>query len=284
MRIQQDGNVLTVTTEYSAAYKDELKESIQAGFRRWDAENKAWVVSALFFPVLKSLSLKHFGREPQVYGNQGQREGFKFQLDYIGNVYHRGGGVYTASGHVSGAWKVVFPMNVLQDYFGFSIRPGDKQGPYSILAVSERASADDITKAYRRAARSWHPDVCKEEDAHEQFIKIKEAYDLLSDPIKRRKYDAARDMLEESGENGEVNAPNLDWKPPIRCGYLRIYGLPDLWGKITATKIVSWDDVTNDDGETLVSYWPEGDDMFTQKWVNGDGEVEKSGGFLDGLF
>lgn len=63
---------------------------------------------------------------------------------------------------------------------------------YEILGVSKDASADDIKKAFRTKARTMHPDVCKEPGAEERFKEVSEAYDTLSDPDKRARYDAVR--------------------------------------------------------------------------------------------
>lgn len=60
---------------------------------------------------------------------------------------------------------------------------------YGILGVPKDASEADIKKAFRRRARETHPDVNGAADAEEQFKLINEAYDVLSDPGKRRMYD-----------------------------------------------------------------------------------------------
>src|SRR5262245_44897334 len=62
--------------------------------------------------------------------------------------------------------------------------------PYEVLGVSRSASADDITKAYRKLARQYHPDrnpVDKEAEA--KFKEIQNAYDVLNDPAKRSNFD-----------------------------------------------------------------------------------------------
>src|ERR1700704_21069 len=61
---------------------------------------------------------------------------------------------------------------------------------YSVLGVSRDASADEIQRAYRKLARTYHPDVNKDPAAEERFKDISEAYDVLSDPDQRRRYDA----------------------------------------------------------------------------------------------
>jgi curved DNA-binding protein len=61
---------------------------------------------------------------------------------------------------------------------------------YSILGVPRDAGADEIQRAYRKLARQYHPDVNKDPGAEERFKQISEAYDVLSDPKTRERYDA----------------------------------------------------------------------------------------------
>lgn len=60
---------------------------------------------------------------------------------------------------------------------------------YQILGVDRKASEDDIRRAYRKLARKYHPDVNKDPDAAKRFSEVTEAYDVLSDPQKRKDYD-----------------------------------------------------------------------------------------------
>jgi curved DNA-binding protein len=63
---------------------------------------------------------------------------------------------------------------------------------YEILGVAPDADSDQIQRAYRRRAREHHPDVSSRPGAEEQFKAISEAYAVLSDPQRRRRYDATR--------------------------------------------------------------------------------------------
>jgi DnaJ-class molecular chaperone len=66
----------------------------------------------------------------------------------------------------------------------------DYKDYYKILGVARGASADDIKKAFRKLARKYHPDVNPgDKKAEEKFKEINEAYEVLSDPDKRKKYD-----------------------------------------------------------------------------------------------
>jgi curved DNA-binding protein len=61
---------------------------------------------------------------------------------------------------------------------------------YKILGVDKNASADDIKKAYRKLARTHHPDLNpNDKESHKKFQQINEANEVLSDPEKRKKYD-----------------------------------------------------------------------------------------------
>ena len=75
---------------------------------------------------------------------------------------------------------------------------------YKILGVNESDSAEDIKKAYRKLARKWHPDVAgSSDDVLLKFKEINEAYEVLSDSLKKGDYDKARSFYNYARQTSE---------------------------------------------------------------------------------
>ncbi|KAK0393538.1 hypothetical protein QR680_000263 [Steinernema hermaphroditum] len=61
--------------------------------------------------------------------------------------------------------------------------------PYTVLGLSRSASTREIKRAYKSLAREWHPDKNSSPEAKEKFIAVSNAYELLSDPVRKERYD-----------------------------------------------------------------------------------------------
>ena len=70
---------------------------------------------------------------------------------------------------------------------------------YALLGVEPDATTAQIKTAYRKLAKQYHPDVNNSSDAAERFREITEAYDTLTDPDRRRRYDRLHGTAHRTG-------------------------------------------------------------------------------------
>lgn len=88
---------------------------------------------------------------------------------------------------------------------------GGKTNFYQLLSLrSEKASFEEIKKAYRNMALVYHPDVCppsRREESTQMFLQLQKAYETLSDPILRRKHDRELRL-----NGGEINDDEGRWE------------------------------------------------------------------------
>jgi len=190
-----------------------------------------------------------------------------FEVRYIGRAKTRPDGSQTALGWCGKSWSVVFPKPVLYDWFGVTTRPGEAGSLYNVLGVPATATMDDVKTAYRRMAKQWHPDRCKEPDAKRQFIAIQRAYEVLGGK-RRAKYDAGLALQASltSTRAAQVAENDYGYRSPLRCGNILVQGQRDR-GRFIVEKILQWGDIFNNRGQTLVASWTYGQDAPTEEWT-----------------
>jgi curved DNA-binding protein len=133
---------------------------------------------------------------------------------------------------------------------------------YQILGVPRGASEADIKKSFRKLAREYHPDVAKDKKkAEEKFKEINEAYEVLSDTEKRKKYD-------ELGANWKSGA---EFRPPPGYGNFGGGGQPFRGGRGNA------EDIEFEFGGTGFSSFFE--QLFGARMRGGAGGAGPRGGF-----
>lgn len=100
----------------------------------------------------------------------------------------------------------MIPMKVLLLLAAFMLfeisAHDDKKDYYALLGVPRDASDRQIKKAFRKLAVKYHPDKNKEKGAEEKFKEFAEAYGVLTDPEKRKKYDQFGSSAFENGGGG----------------------------------------------------------------------------------
>lgn len=272
-----DGGVLVYRTPYSPALVEALKSAVPSTERRWDGTRKVWLVAPAHLDALKAITEAYLGETLQcqlALGHQAPALQTRvLDVRYVGATKDRGNGEFTAYGWNGGGWNVVLPEPVLREWFCAEQRPDEAPTFYATLGVKRGATGEEVKGAYRRLALQWHPDVAKESDAAEMFMAIKRAYDILSEPMMRARYDAGLALQERVrvpdgagsvrrvGMSGQVTG----YRAPLRCGLLLAEG-SEVLGRFVVSKVLSWMDIHNAQGRVLVTSWAMGADTFTEDW------------------
>jgi len=269
--ITQSGNDYAVKTPYHKDFPAMLKSAVSVKARSWDGEQKAWIVGADWIqhvlPVIEEL----YGEKPEIpeLVKTETETKYSFQLDYVGIPKERDGQAgKTALGFSKGQWRIVFDEDTLKGWFEQCQTERDlPQTLFSLLLVSESATDQEIKSGYRRLARQWHPDICREENAEEMFKKIQNAYSILSDENKRRRYQAGLAFERESDKPSRYNPPRYDvFVPPLRCGFLTVSGSVQV-GRLKVSQILKWEDCVNEQGLTMVTSWNREVNAIDYQWV-----------------
>lgn len=242
--------------------------------RRWDANRKVWLVDPKHATRLTAMVEIYTGEIvdlPKAATVVPITQTRIFEVRYIGACKQRNT-ESMAYGLVGSDWRLLFPETVLRAWFDddnkSSVGKGAPQTLYQVLGVKQAATAAEIKTAFRRMALQWHPDVCREPNAAEMFMRVQDAHSLLSDTNKRARYDAGLE-LQARFEQQQIAPSSVcevtNYRSPLRCGLLMVQGIEKL-GRLEVSKIMAWEDITHN-GKTLVTSWPAGAKEPVEIWA-----------------
>lgn len=266
------GSDYAIKFGYDSALLKKLKDAVPESERTWHKGRKVWLISPEEIDKAIEAIKSHTGQVitlPEAKPTIPEVIEKSFLLEYLGATKDRGKRT-SAYGSVNGEWSAEFPEDVLKAFFEgreADQKPDGLQTLYQALCVFESVTPEEIGKAYKRLARQWHPDVCKEENAHEMFIKINDAYKVLIDPEQRKRYDAGL-YFERQGYDQQARVTTrhqYGYRAPLRCGQVTARGTVRLM-RFVVSEILNWDDVIKD-GKVMSSTWPKGADTFQILWV-----------------
>ena len=304
--------VLLLKCSYSPDVNRELKTRLPPSARRWDGDVRGWRVDVQYGQMVADFCARHLGVAPAiptavVDATPRPRETRLFEVRYLGKAKDRLGGEWTASGWIRspqpgrpvgdrgrGEWGLAITLQALRRHFepGYRLRdPGDDEDEapteaivtppslYDLLGVPADADEAALKRGYRTMALQWHPDRCREPDAHERFIAIQDAYDTLKEPSIRQRYDQGlrfeAQAAQQAGAVATTPATPLaavgvgpyGWSPPQRAGYFLVLGRPAVRG-FRATHVLDIRDIVDPYGRVLVSSWPKDGDDFEELWLD----------------
>ncbi len=273
-RIVQTANDLQFYSPYDRLLVADLKSRIPYNERRWDGNSKCWIVTPNNLNTLKMLCNHYLGAEPSIQGQLGtiqtKPQTKLLNVRYIGTPKDRGNGEKSAFGHDGQDWSIVFPELVLRQWFdgeSATVETSDLT-LYGVLNLKRDCAGTDIKSAWRRMAKRYHPDVNKDDDAAQMMQRINEAYEVLNNPLKRKKYDAGLVLAASLKDNTHTRRSAFDhiWRPPERCGFIMATG-EYMLGRFVIKTIHQWEPIKDGYGRELVTSWPIGSDIYQENWV-----------------
>src|SRR5215510_532385 len=274
---------------------DALKSAINYTYRQWDSQQFARIIHPRALPALLAAIERAGYQRPDVPAMETAALQTlitkTFSVEYIGACKEREDGKISALGTTNAqspwrgndgrprySWPVEFPEATLKAWFERN-KPGDNvQTFYQVLCVEETATDAEIKSAHRKYARTWHPDVCSEENAAEKFRELTDAFEILRDPAKRRRYDAGLYFEREARSKQSALEPSpyygrrrhrfesKHFRAPLRCGLITAEGVQTL-NRYSVSKILSWGDITDASGRVMCASWNKHTESIRIEWI-----------------
>lgn len=267
-----------VITPYEYGFVNDLKTMIPSSDRAYNSTRGSWSVAQKHGDLIVRLIERWFGETVTLPALQAAAAQLGIlEVLYIGRTKQRESGDASAFGWIRpGIWGLVFPEAVLRGYFDPSYtteRKADRPAMatyYETLGIQAGADLTAIKNGYRRMVKQWHPDVCREPDAAEVFRAVQHAYEVLSDPRQKARYDVGLKLEKQAKltQPAKPKAPDLLYQPyrsPLKCGNL-LCQYTELGSRKTIQKILQWEDIYNAAGQILSVSWVMGDKEPTLIW------------------
>lgn len=283
---------LWFTSSYDPALQADLKADVAPHLRAWDPASKRWLIDPSVATTVVNLCTRHLGVTPAVppLGAAASIKQVRLvRVLYIGSAKWRADNSYTATGYVEdergqGRWGLVFPVGVLRSYF-----EGGLADLFADLAVDDEwaligldrdkaatYSDRDIKVAGTKAMAMAHPDRHGgTKDAHNYFIKVQEARDVLLDPFARHisitgAAEAEKDRQAKLRDYAQAGRISYTYQPPAtgRTGWFLIEGAPLLGDRqFLVSKIVRAEEIMDDLGRVLTARIPKGERTPIPHWL-----------------
>jgi len=281
-----------LTSTNHAPLVADLKAEVPAHLRQWDPARKSWMLDPAAILTVARLVKRHLGIDapvpPIAVAAQHASTRF-FRVVYIGSPKYREDNTYTATAycedeHGAGEWKLVIPIGALRGYFEgdlaalFADQNTDDE--WALIGLDRDAAGrgeytpEQIKRAARLAKAKAHPDQNGgTPEAHEQFLKVTEAADVLSAPrgihfsiMGATEFEKARQkrLSEATNKSGR----QYNYAPPRRTGWMLVEGADLLGGRqVLVSKIVGFEDITDAHGRVLTAGIPRGKRTPVPHWL-----------------
>lgn len=269
--LKEENGMLVLASPYNKNMVEAVK-TLPYTERRYEPNRKIWLIDPKHGQQVVQWVRDYIGEAinlPVVTQYKGGQVMRLVEVCYLGACKLRDNDISSAFGLVGNDWSIVFPESVLRSWFDAGdVQPAQnaQQTLYQVLGIKKTASEDEIKTAFRRMTKQWHPDVCREPNATEIFIRIRDAYALLSDIGKRARYDAGLALEATLNQKPKSLEDLLSvYRAPLRCGNILVEGVYKV-GRLEVSKILAWEDIVKN-GKTLITSWPMGSDKPVEVWA-----------------
>jgi hypothetical protein len=269
-RVKQTSQGYEFYSSYDAGLVQSLKYEIPANMRRWNPDKKCWLIDDSQLPFLKKIVQDHFGIALRIEHMPKQTAKLPstrlIRVEYIGQIKDRGNGNMAAYGLIGDEWSVILSESTLKKWFlgGNTKNTPNTSTYYTTLAIKQNTPQSEIKRAWRKMAKRYHPDINSDDDATKMMQMVNDAYNVLRNPQKRKKYDAGL-KLQSSLTASNRLIKGSDFTIPIRCGMIMAKG-HDRVGRFIIDEILEWTDIV-ENGRSLVTSWDLATNSLRREWV-----------------